>query len=378
MVDIEGLVRNAVKNLKPYKYSEEMKEICEKYGFSPEEIVKLCSNENLFIPRDFSQKILEETLKEVDIRQYPQVMNVDLREKIAEFLKLDGPEQVFVGNGSDELMDIITKIFVDHERKAIIIEPTFDLYTLYVKAMGGEVIPVLLEPDFTLNLEKVLEAIEENKEKTSILFLASPNNPTGLQYPKEHVEKILETFEGIVVLDEAYCEFADYTVLDLFEKFENLIILRTFSKAWGVAGLRTGFAIASPQVTEFMERIVTPFNINIISQAIIPKLLEKYETIKTAAEAVKEEREYVLDRLKAVDGVEVYPSQANFFLMRVTKEGLTGKEIYENLKQKGILVRDRSHLPLCENCLRVTIGTRRMNETFIEALEESLMEYIEV
>jgi histidinol-phosphate aminotransferase len=286
---------------------------------------------------------------------------------ISKFYGLD-EEMVIVGNGSDELLDLIAKAFVKRGTGVLIVEPTFPFYDFFVKLYGGEKTEVLLEPDFELNIEKILEL----GKKASLLILCSPNNPTGNQFKEDGVKALLEEFKGIIIIDEAYAEFARYSVLKWIKKFDNLIVLRTFSKAFGLAGMRAGFAVSNSSITEYLGRVMLPFNMDAVAQKMITVALENWTYFKERITQIIEERERLFKKLKEIDGVTPFPSDASFILFKITKKGLTSSAVKAKMQERKVLVKDRGMLPLLDNCIRVSVGTRKMNEVFIQKLKEVL------
>lgn len=334
-----------------------------------ENLVKLDLNENLVIKADFMKKLLASACKDVDPRLYPPPRGMLAVKAISKFYGLD-EEMIIVGNGSDELLDLIAKAFVKSGTKVLIVEPTFPFYDFFVKLYGGEKIEVLLEPNFELNAEKILEM----RKGVSLLILCSPNNPTGKQFREESVKALLEEFKGIIIVDEAYVDFAKYSVLKWVKEFDNLIVLRTFSKAFGLAGIRVGFAVSNPSIIEYLERVMLPFNMDVVAQKMVMLALENWTYFKEQIDQVIKEREWLFEKLKEIDGITPFPSDASFLLFKIAKKGLTSFAVKEKLQERKVLVKDRGMLPLLDNCIRVSVGTRKMNETFIQKLKEVLEE----
>ena len=205
-----------------------------------------------------------------------------------------------------------------------------------------------------------------------MVLICSPNNPTGNQFTKESIRAIVEGANALVVLDEAYVNFAEYTVVDWIRNYENLVVLRSLSKVCGIAGVRSGYMIANPSIVSYMEKATPPFYINLLTQQITAKALENWRYFEEKAKIITEERKRLFETLRRIEGIEPYPSKANFILCKVTRKELTVPELRERLKARKVLVRDVSSRPLLNNCFRVTVGTREMNEAFITVLEEVL------
>jgi histidinol-phosphate aminotransferase len=220
-----------------------------------------------------------------------------------------------------------------------------------------------------LDVDKILENIDE---KTPLLILCSPNNPTGNQFKMSDIEKILQEFKGVVVVDEAYVDFAKYSVIDWVRNFDNLIVLKSFSKAFGLAGVRAGFLVSNKTIVDYVKRVTSPFNVNIVAQRLIVLVLKNWEYFKERIQFIIQEREWLENNLAKIDGIVPYPSDANFILFKVNRTNLSSSTVTKRLENRNVLVKDRGNLPLLTNCIRVTVGTRKMNEAFLSALKESL------
>lgn len=357
----EEILREEVLKLPIYKTEDFT------FRIKEEDAVKLDLNENLWVEEKFVKNLLISAFKDVDPRFYPPSRGMLAVQAISKFYGID-EEMVIAGNGSDEILDLIAKTFVKSKANVVIVEPTFPLYEFFVKLYGGNNVQVFLEPNFELNVEKILEW----NGRTSMLIFSSPNNPTGNQFLKENVKILLEEFKGLVVVDEAYADFAKYSVLEWTKNFDNLIVLRTFSKAFGLAGIRAGFAVSNPSIIKYLRSVVSPFNLNAVTQKVIALALQNWAYFKERIVCAIKEREWLFNRLSEIEGVTPYPSDANFVLFKITKEGLTSSAVSEKLLERKIFVKDRGMFPLLENCIRVTVGTREMNSFFIDNLEEVL------
>lgn len=335
-----------------------------------EKVVKLDLNENLVVSSDVVRKMLLDACQGVDARRYPPPYGATAAEAISNFFGFDKSE-VLVGNGSDELLDLLMKAFVRKQTRVVVVEPTFPLYSYFTQLYGGEKVTVLLKPDFGLDMDALLE---KGGGKSSLLIVCSPNNPTGKQFAKSDLEKVVKEFNGLVVVDEAYVDFAKYSVMDWTKETDNLIVLRTFSKAFGLAGIRLGFAVSNRSVIEYVKRATPPFNVNIIAQRLVALALQNWNYFKQQIEYIIREREWLRNALAKIEGVVPYPSDANFILFRIAKKGLSSSAVTERLQSKNVLVKDRGYAQLLENCMRVTVGTHDMNEAFISALKEVLEE----
>lgn len=296
--------------------------------------------------------------------RYPDPHQKRLKARISQ-IKGISAERIFIGNGSDEAIDLMFRVFCEPGRdNAVSIAPTYGMYKVAAAINDVEMREVQLEKDFSLDEEKLFAAVDTD---TKLLFLCSPNNPTGNCLPKAVIEDIVRRFGGVVVLDEAYIDFADQAgFLGRLGEFPNLVILQTLSKAWGMAGLRLGMAFADPVIIETMSRVKYPYNINGITQNIVLERLES--SVDALLAEIKSERGRVAEALSATPLIrEIYPSDANFVLVRVDEP----RKIYELLISEGIIVRDRSRIDGCRGCLRITIGTPAENDRLISTLEKA-------
>ena len=296
--------------------------------------------------------------------RYPDPLQCELKNELAKVKKV-GADHIFLGNGSDEATDLVFRAFCEPRIDNVVaIDPTYGMYQVCAEVNDVEYRKVLLDEQFCFSADKLLAAADEH---TKVIFLCSPNNPTGNDLPRAEIEKLLSSFQGLVVLDEAYNDFSEVpSFLADLEKYPNLIVLQTFSKAWGCAAIRLGMAFASPQIIAVFNKIKYPYNVNLLTQKQAIEMLHRYYEVERWVRTLKEERGYLEAAfVKLPCTVKMYPSNANFFLARVTD----AVKIYNYLVGQGIIVRNRHSVTLCGNCLRVTVGTRIENNKLIEALK---------
>lgn len=296
--------------------------------------------------------------------RYPDPLQCELKNELAKVKKV-GADHIFLGNGSDEAIDLVFRAFCEPRIDNVVaIDPTYGMYQVCAEVNDVEYRKVLLDEQFCFSADKLLAAADEH---TKVIFLCSPNNPTGNDLPRAEIEKQLSSFQGLVVLDEAYNDFSEVpSFLADLEKYPNLIVLQTFSKAWGCAAIRLGMAFASPQIIAVFNKIKYPYNVNLLTQKQAIEMLHRYYEVERWVRTLKEERGYLEAAFaKLPCAVKMYPSNANFFLARVTD----AVKIYNYLVGQGIIVRNRHSVTLCGNCLRVTVGTRIENNKLIEALK---------
>lgn len=296
--------------------------------------------------------------------RYPDPHQRVLKERIA---KLKGVvlERIFLGNGSDEAIDLLVRIFDTSRGGITITSPTYGMYKVAAANNAVEVFDAPLKADFSLDLVALKDA---NARGSRLLFLCSPNNPTGRQYRLQEITTVLDIFDGIVVVDEAYIDFAqEQSAITLLDRYDRVVVLQTFSKAWGMAGVRLGMAFATRQIIESMNKLKLPYNISELSQRYALERIAEPDRVREEVRLIVTERDRVSKQLLEIRGVEdVFPSQANFLLIKVADSG----RYFEHLQKRGIIVRDRSKEINCQGCLRVTIGTPEENSAMLEVLRE--------
>lgn len=306
------------------------------------------------------------------INRYPDPHQKALKAKVAE-IKGISADSLFIGNGSDEAIDLVYRVFcVPGASNAVSIAPSYGMYEVAAAMNDIEFRKVQLRPDFSMDTEAMLSAADS---KTRLMFICSPNNPTGNSFPVEQIEDILERFGGVVVLDEAYIDFSVRPSLtSLVKRYPNLIVLQTLSKAWGMAGLRIGLAIADPAVIALMSKVKYPYNINVVAQKMALMKLDEAAKDKAVAEIVGQRFRLEKELRKCPEVKGIYSSDANFLLVRFDNPD----EVYGRLLAGGVIVRNRSKVPGCEGCLRITVGTPAENDRLLRLLASPVTEPVEV
>ncbi|RZK46640.1 MAG: histidinol-phosphate transaminase [Pedobacter sp.] len=346
--DLNQVLRENIKKLVPYSSARD--------EFSGEASVFLDANENSYgspLPRWYNR--------------YPDPLQKKIKAKLSE-IKSVPADNIFLGNGSDECIDVLFRACCEPGKDNIIIcPPTYGMYEVSASINDVQIKKVPLTPAFQLDLPGIEAAVDDH---TKMIFLCSPNNPTGNALDRDDIEMILNNYFGLVVIDEAYINFSRFrSFTQELADYPNLVILQTLSKAWGLAALRVGMAFASTDIVNVMNKVKPPYNINQASQDLVLKALEEVDQVNQMITEIVEERNKLSTRLNAMDGVEkVYPSDANFLLVKVRD----ARALYEYLLTKGIVVRDRSNVVLCEGCLRITTGTTRENEKLLEEIHAFL------
>jgi len=342
--DLNQLVRPHIQKLVPYSSARD--------EFQGEASVYLDANEN---------SIGSPLVKWYN--RYPDPHQDALRQKLSS-IKGVPAENIFIGNGSDECIDLLYRAFCEPGRDNIIINPpTYGMYEVSANIQGIEIRRANLLENFQLDLEKIESLIDAN---TKIIWICSPNNPTGNSIYFQDIETILNNFDGIVVVDEAYINFArQKSLITLLNEYPNLVVMQTLSKAWGLAGLRVGMAFASKEIIQIYFKIKPPYNISEPVQELAVKALDNVETVNAMIKELVAQREWLENELPNVSAViHVYPSDANFLLVKVTDAA----SMYKHLIENKIVVRDRSKVVLCENAMRITVGTEKENKILIQAM----------
>lgn len=341
--DINNLVRENVKSMKPYSSARDEFE-----DFDTADMIFLDANENPF---------------QNGVNRYPDPQQSNVKVVLAKQKNVN-INQILLGNGSDEVLDLLFRAFCEPKIDNVItLPPTYGMYSVLSNLNNIENKEVLLSNDFQPQVEKILDAVDDNSK---IIFLCSPNNPTGNSFSDESVVYLLESFNGLVVIDEAYIDFSEKeSWLARIEQYPNLIITQTLSKAYGLAGIRLGVCYSSATIISVLNKIKPPYNVNELTQQRALERLSNPEKIKSEIASIIAQREELLKVLVDIKFVEkIYPTEANFILIKVDN----ANKRYDELIAKGIVIRSRTTQPLCENCLRLTIGTEEENKKLIKVL----------
>ena len=343
--DLYRLVRNNIKTLQPYSSA--------RTEYSGDASVFLDANENSY------GSPLDE-----NYNRYPDPLQWKLKEDLSK-IKGIPPQNIFIGNGSDEVIDLAFRIFCEPAKSNVITcPPTYGMYKVCANINDVAVKEINLAKDFQLDVERILESIDPN---TRLLFICSPNNPTGNNMNRMDIEMLINNFPGIVIIDEAYINYSKQkTFLQELTEYENLIVMQTLSKAWGLAALRLGIAFASEKMIELFNKVKPPYNINKASQDLGMEALSKIEEVNTNIKNTVEQRNLLQQELSQFGFIQkIYPSDANFILAKTDN----ADKLYQYLSAQKIIVRNRSKEPLCDNCIRITVGTPTENKILIEALK---------
>ncbi len=352
---VEQIIRPEILRLSPYHVP------------SSSGMIKLDAMENPYSLPETLQEEIAQLVTTISANRYPDSNSVSLKSSLRETMEIPMGMDIMLGNGSDEIIQIIALALARPGAVLMSVEPAFVMFRMIATYTNMEYIGVPLKADFSLDLDLMLDAI--TKHQPAIIFIAYPNNPTGNLFDVEAVSRIIESAPGVVVVDEAYHAFAGSSFIDKLSEYPNLLLMRTLSKL-GLAGLRLGFLTGRPEWLIQLEKVRLPYNVGVLTQEVARKILQYPDILQQQVDAIKAERVVMNKYLNVLDGVEVFPSDANFILFRVNK----ASQIFSELKQRNILIKnlDGSH-PLLKNCLRVTIGTPDENKQFLRALQECIM-----
>ena len=327
--------------------------------------LKLDANENLFLPKEFMQAMVMEALEGYDPRLYPQDEKNILKDELAGALAVK-PSQLVVASGSDDVIELLYSSILREGQEVIAVSPTFNMYPRLVAVRRLKYRAVELGPGFTLDPVRVLEAVSP---ETCMVVLCSPNNPTSNQFDVEDVMKLVDGYNGLVVVDEAYAEYGGYSLAGEAGERMNLVVLRTFSKAYGLAGMRLGYAVANERLAQTLEeRYLPPYPVSGLTLRTGVNVLRNRGTVEAAVKETKEERRRLVESLNGLRGIKAFPSAANFVLFNTEKPY---SEVHEALIESGVLVRRIGAVPGYDNCLRVTVAPREKASRFLRALEEA-------
>ncbi len=347
-MNIDSLVRPNIKTLQPYSSARSL------YQSG----VFFDANENA-IGSSVKLPNYEE------LNRYPDPYSSKLRKALANFLGIS-VKNVFVGNGSDEAIDLLIRIFINPGESIVVLEPTYGMYRVAAETAGANVISCSLDKTFQIDLPCLWKSISLN---TKIIFICSPNNPTGNVMSPENIREICRRFDGIVAVDEAYIEFASTPSLAKeIGSFENLIVMRTFSKAWGLAGVRVGYAAGNETIIRYLDKIKPPYNVSRVSSALAGQALQNESAMKEMRTTMLKEREKLAGELGAL-GFIIFPSEANFLLVKYPGASKITKDLAE---QDGLIIRDFGNKPMLDDCIRITVGTPEQNILLITSLKKRL------
>jgi histidinol-phosphate aminotransferase len=352
--------------IKPYRPGESVFELAQRLGMETSDILKLNANENLFVQEKYVTDLIKQASEEVDPRLYPQKEGDNLKEAISKIEQIN-PEEIIIASGGDHLIEILLSAFLRLGDVVQAITPTFSMYPRTCLTRGLKYIEENLDRNFTFDPEKITY---NNKGDSKALIVCNPNNPTGNQFKKESIIRLINGYQGIVFLDEAYAEYGKYTIAKEAVKRKNLVILRTFSKAYGLAGMRLGYIITNEELARLInERYMMPYPVSSLTLKTGLKVLQNIEYFEEKIQMAKRSRDILFKKLNKIKGVKAFPSDTNFILF-TTKHSMD--QVYSDLLNLGIIIRKIGNVPGYRECLRVTVAPIPINRKFTSALEEVL------
>jgi histidinol-phosphate aminotransferase len=359
MSGVNRFLRPDIARLGAYTPIEPVEELGRSYGISPENLIKLDGNENLY---GCAPGVRQALASYPYYHIYPDPEQRELRRLMSKYTGADY-ESIVLGAGSDELIDLVLRLTIEPGNKVINCPPTFGMYPFCTEVCGGKVVTVKRDKDFDIPLDQVKAAIDKD---TKVIFIASPNNPSANLTPEDVILDLVKS-DIIVVVDEAYYEFSGVTVAPLVSRYDNLIVLRTFSKWAGLAGLRVGYGIMSPELVRYSIKIKQPYNINAAAQVAVRQSMIDLDYMKDTIRRIIEERERLMAKLTELKFLRPYPSRSNFILCAV--DGGRARELHEGLRHRGIFIR-YFDTPLLKNYFRISVGKPEHTDALIKALKE--------
>lgn len=362
-------IRKAIKELDPYVPGRSQDEIADEFRLKKEDIIKLGSNENPWGPSKKAVLATQQGLTEIN--RYPESNLLELREEIANYSGVSIDEVIVGGDGADEIIDVIAKVFIEPGDEFIVPIPSYMYYEFLFKPYGA--VPVYGRWDLEENILEIDSVLDAITEKTKVIFLCTPNNPTGALIPQEDIIKVLEATDAVVVVDEAYFEYSKVNNVNLINSYSNVFIMRTMSKVLGLAGMRIGYGLANPEMIEYMHRIKPVFSLTKLSYIAALNTLKDKNYITESIEKGIESRDYLFNELSKIKSLNVIKSYSNYILIGIEKTGFKAYQLSKKLLKKGIIVRDcTSFRGLDEYWIRVSIGTMEENKKFISIINAIL------
>ncbi|MGI0090165.1 MAG: histidinol-phosphate transaminase [Nitrososphaerales archaeon] len=348
------------------------RDIATSIGLSPKDVIRMDTNTSPYLPRKHLSALAKK-MTNLRVNDYPDTSYVDLRNSLSRYCGI-GINRFVITSGADEALDIIAKTLLDSHDEVVIPNPTYSMFRVVSEIMDSRVLFVprkkeFKKDNFAVDVDEIARKVSD---KTKIIFICNPNNPTGNSTSQSDVEFLLDSCPGAtIVIDEAYYEFSGRTLVNLTEKSDNVLIVRTFSKAFSMAGARVGYIVASEKAAENLNIVRPPNSLSVISLALAQASLEDLDTMLENVRAIVGERERCVNAMRGIPQIEVFPSEANFILFQLKNEK-SSENIHKALMKHGFVLRNFSETPVIEGCLRVTINTRTVNDSFLRALSEAL------
>ena len=355
--------RAFLRKFKPYEWELSNEQIAARFGLKKESILRFDTNTSPFVPEELLDDLVR-VIHELPLNQYPDASYAALRQQVSRYSNLK-PEQVIITNGADEGLDIIWKAYLDPKSHAIISSPTYSLYQDVIKIYGGQYQNVPRVKEFEDNVDGILRNVTA---ATKIIFLCSPNNPTGNTTRRDTIEHLLSKADATIVIDEAYYEFSGTTVADLTHKFDNIIVVRTLSKAFSLAGARVGYILASKKTARDLNKVRPPNSVGVISLKLAEIAMNDTTKMNSLVRIMIKERERCFKEISSMRATKVYPSQTNFLLVKLLDRDPS--QVHRFLMSRGLVVRDVSSISGLRGCLRIGMGTPEQNDILLKVLGE--------
>ena len=356
-------LRGLINGFEPYSWEPSTVQIAQETGLRPEQIKRFDTNTSPYAPTEWLRKLAAK-ITNIEVNQYPDTSYTKFRESLSKYTGTS-LDSFVVTNGADEALDISAKVFLDAGTRGVISTPSYSFFRIAVELMGGQIVKVSRKNDFSDDVDKIIESASGNAR---IIFLCNPNNPTGTIIERDDLRRILEESGCAVVVDEAYHEFSGNTVADLTKNYENLIVVRTFSKAFSMAGVRVGYIIASEDTVIALNKVRPPNSLSTISLSLAELALDNVDLMKMWVREILEEKDRCVSFLSGLNGITPYPSKTNFVLIRFTEVDVA--KVYQFLLARGLVVRTFSGEPSLKNFLRFSIGTKENNNSLLQSLSE--------
>ncbi len=358
--------RHILNNFEPYRWEPSNTKIASELGLNIEKIIRFDTNTSPIIPQKWLEKLCS-MIQKINVNDYPDTSYLSLRTSISNCIKTD-PDKIIITNGADEGLDVFAKAYIDKGITVLISAPTYPYYKTITQLAEGNIISIFRKKDFLDNEKSLLKFAK--RQRPCVVFLCSPNNPTGNCSERNTIIKLLETSDTIVVVDEAYSEFSGKTVIDLTEKYDNLIILKTFSKAFSLAGARVGYIVSSSNTIKILNKVRPPNSLSIISLVLAEIALNDVETVQNNIQSIIKERDRCKNFLQELKEIMVYPSESNFLLIKF--QNINPNIVHKLLMQKGLIVRNVSGTRMLEKCLRFNIRLPNQNDLLLESIAKIL------
>jgi len=362
---LEHLVRPEIVQLDAYELELSNRQIAKAMGLNESQVLRFDTNTSPYTPKELLSNLAQE-IRDYPVNEYSDTSYAELPQLAAEYTQTD-EDMILIGAGADECLDIVAKTFLGNGTEVILPVPTYAMFRVTPEISGAQSQDVFRQVDFSVDVDAVLNKINPN---TRMILLCNPNNPTANPTPRRDIELLLEQSRCIVLVDEAYFEFYGKSVVDLTYEFENLVVIRSLSKAFSLAAMRVAYLIANRKTVQMLNKVRPPTSVSVFSMMMATAALSQPHTMQNIAKTLVQERKQLQDQLNHLENIVTYPSETNFILLRFNT--LRARDVHHALMKKGLVTRDVSGLPLLENCLRISVRTKEEDSYLFESLKEVL------